>query len=185
MIESLDGRLLPSHWSPTETPLDVSALYEGVAKRLDGRGFIIGRTTMAEYGEGVEEGAPAAKRPAGASAPEPFTGDWKGGDIGVAFDSKAKLTFTTNRLPNGEHLVVVLPRDVGEAHLERLRGAGVSYVFEGEGTDDRARITGALNRIAAGVPFLQVGEECGTNSQDETYIGEDHFPSLSNVLCHK
>ena len=42
-----------------------------------------------------------------------------------------------------------------------------------------------LNRIAAGVPFLQVGEECGTNSQDETYIGEDHFPSLSNVLCHK
>lgn len=149
MIESLDGRLLPSRWSPTERPIDISQLYESVAKRLGGRGFIIGRTTMAEYGEGVEEGTPAAKRPADAPAPEPHTGAWKGGDIGVVFDSKARLTFSVNKLPNGEHLVAVLPRDVGDEHLAKLRAAGVSYVFEGEGADDRARIKGALNEIEA------------------------------------
>lgn len=149
MIESLDGRLLPSRWSPTEKPLDVSDLYESVAKRLGGRGFIIGRTTMAEYGEGVAEGEPARKRPAGAPAPEPFTGDSKGGDLGVVFDSKARLTFSVNRLPNGEHLVAVLPRDVGDEHLAKLRAAGVSYVFEGVGADDRSRISGALQAIEA------------------------------------
>ena len=50
---------------------------------------------------------------------------------------------------------------------------------------DSIALADVFNRIAAGVPFLQVGEECGTNYQDETYIGEDHFPSLSNLLCHK
>lgn len=147
MIESLDGRLLPTRWSPTERPLDVSELYESTAKRLGGRGFIIGRTTMAEYGNGVTEGGPAEKRSGGTPPPEPFMGGWKGGDVGVVFDSKARLSFTTNRLPNGESVVVVLPRDVGDDHLSKLRAAGVCYVFEGEGADDRSRIAGALREI--------------------------------------
>ena len=50
---------------------------------------------------------------------------------------------------------------------------------------DSIALADVFNRIAAGVPFLQVGEECGTNYQDETYIGEDHFPSLSNALYRK
>ena len=51
-----------------------------------------------------------------------------------------------NGLPTGEHVVAVLDPKIDEAHLARLRRAGVSYVFQGDGAEctEREKLSAAL-----------------------------------------
>ena len=62
MIASVDGRLVVSRWSRPQEPVDISETYEGAASRYAADGWIVGRTTMADYADSVVEHAPAAVR---------------------------------------------------------------------------------------------------------------------------
>lgn len=62
MITSLDGCILLERWSKPAERVDFTQVYEATAKRLQGDGWIVGRITMAEYGQGVVEGEPAGMR---------------------------------------------------------------------------------------------------------------------------
>jgi len=95
---------------------------------------MVGRTTMAEYADGITEKEPAALRTDG-SVPEPHTGNRGSRPIAVVFDPKGKLHYPDSTLPTGEHLVAVLSPEVGDEYLSELRDCGVSYVFEGKGDD--------------------------------------------------
>lgn len=95
---------------------------------------MVGRTTMAEYADGIVEKEPAALRTDG-SVPEPHTGNREGRPIAVVFDPNGKLHYPDSTLPTGEHLVAVLSPEVGDGYLAELRDRGVSYVFEGKGDD--------------------------------------------------
>ena len=148
MISSVDGRLRSSAWSRSADPVDISAVYESAARRFSSDGWIVGRTTMAEYGEGVTESQPAEPRPADSPAPLPFAGRREGRPLAVVFDPKGRLHFAASSLPTGEHLTAVLSPNVGDAHLEALRRAGVSYVFEGRGSE-RSRLSEALASLEA------------------------------------
>ena len=55
MITSLDGCILLERWSKPAERVDFTQVYEATAKRLQGDGWIVGRITMAEYGQGVVE----------------------------------------------------------------------------------------------------------------------------------
>ena len=59
---------------------------------------------------------------------------------------KGRLQFSKNGLPTGEHVVAVLDPKIDEAHLARLRRAGVSYVFQGDGAEctEREKLSAAL-----------------------------------------
>lgn len=138
MISSIDGRLLPSRWSTPAVPVDFSKAYEYAASQLNADGWMVGRTTMAEYGDCVTEEAPAAVRDAKAPRPVAFLGSRENRPLAIAWDPKGKLHFTDNGLPSGEHLVVVLGTQVAESHLAALRAVGVSYVFAGFTGDDLA-----------------------------------------------
>lgn len=51
MVSSVDGRLLTGRWTPPAAGNEAGLLHshnEEVAGRLDGKGWIVGRTTMAE-----------------------------------------------------------------------------------------------------------------------------------------
>ena len=148
MISSVDGRLRSSAWSRSADPVDINAVYESAASRFSSDGWIVGRTTMAEYGEGVTESLPAVPRPEDSPAPLPFAGRREGRPLAVVFDPKDKLRFAGSSLPTGEHLTAVLSPDFGDAHLEALRRAGVSYVFEGRGSE-RSRLSEALASLEA------------------------------------
>ncbi len=53
---SADGRLISKYWSPLyNNSSDVSEVYEAVASKMPSDGWIVGRVTMAEYGEGIVE----------------------------------------------------------------------------------------------------------------------------------
>lgn len=150
MISSVDGRLYPSRWGAPQEPADITELYEGVAKRFpQAAGWIVGRTTMADYCEDVREGEPAPLRDAHEPNPIAFTGKREDRPIAVAIDPKGKLLPEINVLPTGEHLLIVLGPRVAESHLAKLRAAGVSYVFEGEGETDREKLLPALSAIEA------------------------------------
>lgn len=144
MIASVDGRLVVSRWSRPQEPVDISETYEGAASRYAADGWIVGRTTMADYADSVVEHAPAAVRTTCAGQPEPHVGSREGRPLAVVFDPKGRLHFESPTLPTGEHVVVVLCRCVCEEHLEELRRSGVSYVFEGK---DEKKLSGALEAI--------------------------------------
>lgn len=134
MIASVDGRLYPSRWTPGPEGADISTVYETAASQFNAAGWMVGRTTMAEYADGIVEKEPAALRADG-SVPEPHTGKREGRPIAVVFDPKGKLHYPDSTLPTGEHLVAVLSPEVGDEYLAELRDCGVSYVFEGKGDD--------------------------------------------------
>ena len=147
MISTVDGRLYPSRWGAPQEPADITTLYEGAAKRFPAQGWIVGRTTMSDYCEEVKEGDPAPLRDADAPASPAFVGSREGRPIAVAIDPKGKLLPEINALPTGEHLVLVLGPRVAESHLAKLRAAGVSYVFEGEGESNREKFAPALKAL--------------------------------------
>lgn len=145
MISSVDGRLATARWSVPYRPADVTEVYEGVASGFHADGWIIGRTTMAEYADCVTEHASELLPAAPAQMPEPFLGNRGGRMIAVAIDPKAKLLSSDCTLPTGEHLVMVLTPRAAPEHLAKLRAAGVSYVFERDEND----LAGALEALEA------------------------------------
>ena len=128
MIASVDGRLYPSRWTPGPESADITTVYETAASQFNAAGWMVGRTTMAEYADGIVEKEPAALRTDG-SVPDPHTGNREGRPIAVVFDPKGKLHYPDSTLPTGEHLVAVLSPEVGDGYLAELRDRGVSYVF--------------------------------------------------------
>lgn len=149
MISSVDGRLYPSRWGEPQAEVPVTEVYETAAARFNADGWIVGRTTMADYDEGVHEEAPAALRAPNDPAPTPFVVDRGNRLVALAVDLKGRLHFSHALLPTGEQLAVVLSPKVGEAHLAHLREVGISYVFAGEGDTDAERLGGALKAIEA------------------------------------
>ena len=142
MIASVDGRLYPDRWTPGPENADISASYESAADSFNAAGWIVGRTTMAEYAASISQKAPALLRNDG-KVPEVFVGDRQDRPLAIVFDPKGKLHYEESGLPTGEHLVAVLSPKVCEAYLEELRQVGVSYVFE----DEQHPIAGALQQI--------------------------------------
>lgn len=157
MIESVDGRLYPSRWTPGPAEANISEIYEKTAATFGATGWMVGRTTMAEYDASVHETTPAAKRTDG-KKPQAYTGRREDRPLAVVFDPQGKLRFESSVLSTGEHLVVVLSPKVGDEHLAQLRAVGVSYVFEGEGD---AKLPAALaeieRRFDANVLLLEGG----------------------------
>ena len=98
MIASVDGRLYPSRWTPGPEGADITTVYETAASQFNAAGWMVGRTTMAEYADGIVEKEPAALRTDG-SVPEPYTGKREGRPIAVVFDPKGKLHYPDSTLP--------------------------------------------------------------------------------------
>lgn len=148
MISSVDGRLLPGRWTEPAKPVDVTNVYESAASSFPADGWLIGRTSMAQYDDSISEGEPAPKRAADEPRPEPFVGKREGRVLAIVVDPKGKLRYTSPTLATGEHLVAVLAPDTAESYLESLRSVGVSYVFEGdENMPLREKLQTALNEI--------------------------------------
>ena len=140
MITSLDGCILLERWSKPAERVDFTQVYEATAKRLQGDGWIVGRITMAEYGQGVVEGEPAGMRGRGESVPRAYVGDRQDRPLAVVFDPKGRLQFSKNGLPtgtdypaealakaaladkkrSGDSITIVVPKAIGDCELKRI-----------------------------------------------------------------
>ena len=142
MISSVDGKLVSAKWSRPTHPVDISGVYESVASSFDAQGWIVGRTTMAEYDAGVREGAPAQTDEI--KNKKAFKGNRNDRALAIVFDPKGKLHYSSDHLSTGEHIVSVLSDNLSDQYLQELRSVGVSYVFQGKG---RTALSHALESI--------------------------------------
>jgi riboflavin biosynthesis pyrimidine reductase len=143
MISSLDGRLLPGAWSesPDGGRAQWSGVYQKVHEALEGDAWLVGRATMAEMtkaGPHEPAGVEAAERPCH------FAGRDAGG-YAVALDPSGKLHFEGADM-DGDHLVVLLGRDVSDRHLAELAADGVSYIVAESAEIDLAAMLDVLGR---------------------------------------
>ena len=140
MLVSLDGRIHPSRWtaSPDGDRKAWSAAYEKVHEELAGDAWLVGRTTMAEMAKG--EPHPPTK-PGAVDRPHHFARRDADG-YAVALDRSGKLHFGAPDI-GGDHVVVLLGRDVPDSHLAELAGDGISYVV----ADDADMALGPLLEV--------------------------------------
>lgn len=134
MIMSADGRLISKYWSPLyNNSSDVSEVYEAVASKMPSDGWIVGRVTMAEYGEGIVEEKPVMEGPKTMHTTT-FVGKREGRPLAVVFDPQGKLHYKAANLPTGEHVVAVLGSHVTRAYQKELEDVGVSYIMRTPGS---------------------------------------------------
>jgi riboflavin biosynthesis pyrimidine reductase len=143
MVSSLDGSLAPNKWtkSPDGTRDDWSAAYATLHEKLKGEAWIVGRVTMAE----MAKGAPHAPVVTGdIQRPHHFAAQ-SGAPYAIALDASGKLHFDRADI-DGDHIVVLLGREVSDAHLAELTADGISYIVSETAEIDLAAMLDALGR---------------------------------------
>ena len=159
MMTSIDGRLHPSRFtaSPDGTTRDWSGQYEKVHASLQANAWLVGRVTMAEMskaGPHAPSGPWRVERPIHLAKPDAAT-------FAVALDVSGKLHFQSGTL-SGDHVIVLLGRDVPDSHLAELAADGVSYVVSGAAEFDIPNLLEALAR-EFGITHLVVEGGAKTN----------------------
>lgn len=142
MTSSLDGRLHPSRWttSPNGTVKDWSAAYEAVHDGTEADGWIVGRTTMAEMTKGKSHAHANTGSP-----PRPHHIAQMEGPFAIALDRSGKLHFGKPDI-GGDHVVILLGRDVPDSHLAELVSDGVSYIIAQDEEMELAPLLATLKR---------------------------------------
>jgi len=143
MLASLDGGLHPSRYtaSPDGTRAEWSGLYEQIHGDLEGDAWIVGRVTMAEMSRA---GAHPAAHTGKVERPHHFARR-DAGTYAVALDASGKLHFAKPDV-GGDHVVVLLGRDVADSHLAELAADGVSYIVSETAEIDLAAMLDVLGR---------------------------------------
>lgn len=143
MVSSIDGKIHPSRYtrSPDGDKGDWSAAYERLHDGFGADAWIVGRVTMAEMSKGQPHLSVSnlpAPRPHHFAARDakPFA---------IALDKSAKLHFAKADI-HGDHVVVLLGKDVSDAHLTELASDGVSYIVSDTDEIDLAALLDLLGR---------------------------------------
>jgi len=143
MLASLDGGLHPSHYttSPDGTRAEWSGLYEQIHDDLEGDAWIVGRVTMAEMSKaGTHPPAQFGQ----VDRPHHFARR-DAGNYAVALDASGRLHFAKPDV-GGDHVVVLLGRDVADSHLAELTADCVSYIVSETAEIDLAAMLDMLAR---------------------------------------
>ncbi|MFP5076414.1 RibD family protein [Rhizobium sp. YIM 134829] len=159
MITSPDGTLHPSRLtkSPDGSRSDWSKLYDQVHADHGGDAWMVGRTTMAEIskaGPHPVDGPHAVTRPA-------HFADRSAKSFAIAIDRGGKLHFDKGDL-YGDHVVVLLGRDVPDSHLAELASDGVSYLVSESDEMDIGAMLETLNG-ELGISRILLEGGAGTN----------------------
>ena len=159
MVTSIDGRLHPSRFtsSPDGTRRDWSAQYEKVHASLKSDAWLVGRVTMAEMSKAAAHPPSthsAVRRPIHVAQADAKS-------FAVALDPSGKVHFARGDV-GGDHVIVLLGKDVPDSHLAELAGDGVSYIVAEKKEID---LTAALDVLVRefGIKHLVVEGGAATN----------------------
>jgi riboflavin biosynthesis pyrimidine reductase len=159
MVTSIDGRLHPSRFtsSPDGTRRDWSTEYEKVHALLRADAWLVGRVTMAEMSKAA---AHAPAKPAAVRRPV-HVAKADAATFAVALDPSGKLHFERGEV-GGDHVIVLLGKDVPDSHLAELAADGVSYIVAEKGDIDLPAVLDVLAR-EFGIKHLVVEGGAATN----------------------
>src|ERR1700761_9040353 len=171
MVASVDGRTLNSRQRPKRSG---GELFERIHDELGGDAWLIGRVTGSEFAKGKPY--PASTK---ATFPrEPWFARRDAKAYGVVLDAQGKIAWGRSDI-GGDPIVVVLTKEVTDAHLAGLRGEGVSYIFGGDTELDLALILEILNR-ELGVKRLLLEGGGGVNG---AFLRSGLVDEISLILC--
>jgi riboflavin biosynthesis pyrimidine reductase len=125
MASSLDGRILPERWTPSDA--HSHAAYEDLHVRLGGRSWIVGRVTGQEFAKGDTY----PEQTDGPIARTTWLPNKEADAYGIVIDAHGKIAWGRSDV-GGDPIVVILTEQVSDAHLSGLRADGVGYVFAGQ-----------------------------------------------------
>lgn len=159
MVTSIDGGLHPSRFtsSPDGTRSDWSGQYEKVHASLRANAWLVGRVTMAEMsriGRHAPPGPWKVERPIHVAKTDAAT-------FAVALDRSGQLHFQGAKL-SGDHVIVLVGRDIPDSHLAELAADGVSYVVSAGADLDIANLLDVLAR-EFGITHLVIEGGAKTN----------------------
>ena len=150
MACSLDGRIIPSRWTPRDA--HSSTLYDGLHDRLGGGSWMVGRVTGAEFAK-----ACAYPTNTGVSYPrEAWLPQPQAAAFAVIIDASGKIAWGRSEI-GGDPIVVVLSKSVSDDHLAGLRRDGVGYLFAGDSRVDMAAALEAIRSALAVETLLLEG----------------------------
>src|SRR5579863_2018528 len=125
MMGSIDGGLHPSRLTESTdgTSRDWSVEYEKVHAALQADAWLVGRVTMAEMSKAEAHAPPepnSVKRPL-------HVAKHSAASFAVGLDPYGKVHFKGDTV-GGDHVVILLGRDVPDSHLAELAADGASYI---------------------------------------------------------
>jgi riboflavin biosynthesis pyrimidine reductase len=139
MNMSVDGRIWHSRWRPSENRM--AGLFERIHEQLGNGSWLIGRVTGSEYAKA--EAYPDHTDQS--FSREPWFARRDAAAYGIALDAQGKIAWGRSDI-GGDPIVVLLTKQVSDAHLAGLRADGVSYIFAGERELDLALALAILSR---------------------------------------
>jgi riboflavin biosynthesis pyrimidine reductase len=137
MASSIDGRILPERWRPELR----GSHYEQIHAKLDGQAWFVGRTTGQEFAEATSYPDTTSQR----FPREAWFAKRDASAYGVVMDAQGKIAWGRSDI-GGDPIVVVLTKQVSDAHLAGLRADNVSYLFAGDTQVDLAQALATLHR---------------------------------------
>ena len=140
MVSSVDGRTWQSRQRPAREKS--GNLFEVLHDKLEGDAWLVGRVTGREFAK--KDAYPA--KPASQAYPRTPWFATRGAKVyGIVLDAQGKIAWGRSDI-GGDPIVVALTEQVPDAHLEALRGEGVSYLFAGRQKLDLSLLLETLNR---------------------------------------
>lgn len=127
IMSSVDGRLLPSRWTPPFDGTAPSALlgeYAALARKLDTDAWMFGKAT-------AREAFPYKFMPKSSSHPEAgkiHIAERRSARLFITVDPDADNFFTSDRL-RGDNIVTVLGTNATDDYLSMLEEKGISYII--------------------------------------------------------
>lgn len=140
MVSSVDGRTWQSRQRPAREKS--GNLFEILHDKLEGDAWLVGRVTGREF---AKKEAYPAKAASQAYPRTPWFATRDAKVWGIVLDAQGKIAWGRSDI-GGDPIVVVLTEQVPDAHLEALRGDGVSYVFAGKRELDLALLLEILSK---------------------------------------
>jgi len=111
-------------------------------EKLEGDAWLVGRVTGREF---AKKDAYPAKAASQTYPRTPWLPKRGAAVCGIVLDAQGKIAWGRSEI-GGDPIVVVLTEQVSDAHLEALRGEGLSYVFAGKTELDLALLLEILNK---------------------------------------
>src|SRR6201993_4204468 len=115
--------------------------FERIHEQLGNGSWLIGRVTGSEYAKAHTY----PDQPDEVFPREPWFVRRDAAAYGIALDAHGKISWGRTDI-GGDPIVVILTKQVSDAHLSGLRRDGVSYIFAGERELDLALALEILNR---------------------------------------
>lgn len=155
IMSSVDGRLLPSRWTPPfncNNPSELFATYAELGKQLETDAWMFGKST-------VREMFPEKFMPHTGSHPKAgkiHIGDLFSLRLFVTIDPDADILFTSGTL-RGDNMVVILGTNATDDYLTMLEAQGISYIVLSDPTDLKKAMTAVRDNFGIRRISLQGG----------------------------